>query len=600
MKRVNKSIFANNSYLKNAVFLALIILVSATLFRITYSDLIEFKTDEALSILLSARPLFGHTFPPGATVSSVGIMNPPLVNYLLLPLVSISLDPRIISILIGFINSIAIAGFFLIVNKYYGTKTALFTALLLSFSTWSILLSRKIWNPDLVLPVFLLLFFSIHKLIIERKEKYWSVYFFSCLLLIQVHLDTIFFVAPLTVFLLTKFKTNLKYISFGILLGIIPLIPYLWYQFLNNCPDCVAFINSRNKLSTHHYLETLIKPFQIVGLGDFRFVIGNDTLTFQNLFPLPYFLRKLLYIEYLVLPLAVFSFFKIYPKMKILVFTSLLVPFLYFFLKVEPLIHYYDILLPILFLFIGAFFNFLTNSKNNLIKILSYTLFLSMILVFIVFNIFFFKLLSVKQNMDGDYGPVYSLRKKVAEDQFAKYKDDPAYQEMYLTSFVPQSLFHGNLPMAKIFFDLKNTQKNLLRLEKRLQSVPVDPRVQYELIAYYSQKPPTLVEVKYLRNIAVKSPIYFDVYREIYANIYLPQHFKNEYYSKSLGLSFDYPKHWIVKEGENNLLISGDSTSLTISTTEPGTIITINDKTYYLKFYPKETATIKELIESMR
>ena len=88
-------------------------------FRITNLDLMEFKTDEAVNLLLAARPLFGHAFPPGGTVSSLGILNPPLFNYILLPIILINLDPKFVTFFIGLINSLAVALFFLIVRRYY-------------------------------------------------------------------------------------------------------------------------------------------------------------------------------------------------------------------------------------------------------------------------------------------------------------------------------------------------------------------------------------------------------------------------------------------------------------------------------------------------
>lgn len=72
------------SYLKDLIFF-LIIILSALIFRITNLRLIEFKVDEAINLFLASRSLFGQSFPPGGTVSSIGILNPPLFNYFLLP-----------------------------------------------------------------------------------------------------------------------------------------------------------------------------------------------------------------------------------------------------------------------------------------------------------------------------------------------------------------------------------------------------------------------------------------------------------------------------------------------------------------------------------
>ena len=66
------------------LLLFLFIVAASAIFRITNLNLIEFKDDEAINLFLAARPLFGHPFPPGGTVSSIGLLNPPFFNYLLL------------------------------------------------------------------------------------------------------------------------------------------------------------------------------------------------------------------------------------------------------------------------------------------------------------------------------------------------------------------------------------------------------------------------------------------------------------------------------------------------------------------------------------
>src|SRR3990167_3896568 len=121
----------------------ILILSLSLLFRIANLDLIEFKADEGINLFLSSRPIFGHGFAPGGTVSSLGITNFPLVNYLLFPLVLTSLDPGIISFFIALINSLAIVAFFVIVRRYYNEVIAFSSSALIAISPWAILFSRK-------------------------------------------------------------------------------------------------------------------------------------------------------------------------------------------------------------------------------------------------------------------------------------------------------------------------------------------------------------------------------------------------------------------------------------------------------------------------
>ena len=116
-----------------------LVTISALLFRVTNLDLIEFKTDEAVNLLLTAQPIFGHDFVSGGTVSSLGFQNPPIFNYILFPIALTSLDPQIVSLAIALINVAAILGFYFLVKRYYSLATAVIASLLISFSPWAIL-----------------------------------------------------------------------------------------------------------------------------------------------------------------------------------------------------------------------------------------------------------------------------------------------------------------------------------------------------------------------------------------------------------------------------------------------------------------------------
>ena len=107
----------NRKFISNLILFG-VILILASFFRIINLDLIEFKSDEAANLLISSRQLFDKPIPPGGTGSSVGVLNPPFFNYLLIPLTYITLDPKVITFFIAFINVLAIAFFFMIVKKY--------------------------------------------------------------------------------------------------------------------------------------------------------------------------------------------------------------------------------------------------------------------------------------------------------------------------------------------------------------------------------------------------------------------------------------------------------------------------------------------------
>ena len=534
------------------------IFLIASIFRVTNLDLIEFKTDEAVNLLLASRPLFGHPFPPGGTVSSLGVLNPPLFNYILFPITAISLDPKFITFFIGFINSLAIAFLFLVIRKYYGLSIALITSVLMAFSPWAILYSRKIWMQDLLIPFFVVLFFSIHKLVVEKKQIFWLPYASCSFFLIQLHPISFLFIALITLFLfLQKIKINFKYIAFGLLIGLLPLIPYIAYEFANNCPDCQSLIYARNKLSFRYSPELFFRPLQILSQGNFRFILGNDTLTFAQNFPFVDALRRVFYFEYLLIPIGIFIFIKKFKNLKFLAYSTIALPFIYFSLKLEPFMHYYIIIMPLLFLFLAVAFDYFIFHKNLFLRLGSFFVLSLIIITSILFNISFFNLLKQQGGLKGDYGSAFFSTQKEIEEKLASYKKRQDYYEIYLASFISLDYMYGYQPLGRMIYQNQTSKERLFFLEKKLIEDPNDPRIKHELLAFYTKSKLTLETIDLLREKRLKIPQYEPLYKQVFQD-YLAQNFKKEYVSSELGFRFFYPEHWKVEKKGSEITINGD------------------------------------------
>lgn len=536
------------------IFLAILIVSSIP--RLIGMNLMEFKTDEAVNILLAVRPLLGQGLTPGGTVSSLGILNPPFFNYFLLPIVFINRDPKFIASVIALINALSIPFFFLILKKYYNERIAFISSILLAASPWAILYSRKIWMQDLLIPFFVGLLFCLHKLIFDRKKIYWIPYTALSLLLIQLHPVSLIFLILLTIFILRKAKTNFKFIFIGFVIGIIPLIPYISYEYKNSCPDCQYFIEVKNKLSNERSLELFLRPLEIPSEGDFRFVIGNDTLTLKNDFPFLDYFRKIFYLEYIFVPLSLIVFYRKFKKTKFLVFCLVFVPIIYYLLKIEPFMHYYIIVIPVLFLALGSFLDFLFSRKNKYISILSSIFVVFIFLISEYYNFAVFKILNSKGALAGDYGSAYYKTEIETKRDIKQFEGHSDYEEVFLSSFIPLGYTYGYMPLGKILYG-NTTPKEASKLEDELHSDTKDPRVVQRLFAYYTQKKPNLDTLDLLRvkslNLKEYQPIYDEVLRD-----YLHRNLKKEFESPNLGIRFFYPEHWLAKEEKNSVLLTGD------------------------------------------
>lgn len=527
----------------NLLLFIFIFLLSAS-FRLSNLDLIEFKADEGINLYLAARPFFGYPFPPGATVSSVGILNPPIMNYLLLPPLFISLNPMFVSFYIALINCLSIGFLFLIIKRYYNLWIALISTILMAFSPWSILFSRKIWAQDFIIPLFIPVFYSLHKIIVDKKQFYYLPLVTFSLFLIQLHQALFFFIFPLALFLIIgRHKINFKYFLIGTIIGILPLIPYIFYQILNGCPDCQALLSVNKRLLKNDLGLLFLRPLQITNSGDFYYIMGDDMVTFLDRFPLIYKARSLFYIEYLLLPLSTLIFFIKFRKLRLLTLSSILLPILYFLLKIDSLMHYFIILIPILFLFLGTGFYYLIKSKNILFKFAS-TTFLALILMESAgFNFAFFSILKSQNHLKGNYGGTYISSLPNMENKFVKYKKDKKYQEMIMASYMPQDLMFGYLPLPKMLFKREETARNLDSLEKRLRDVPEDSLVEDELLAYYTPYIPDSKSISTIKQKLKENTEYEKIYKIAFTN-YLQKRYLKSFEDGSFGIAFEYPEHW--------------------------------------------------------
>ena len=538
--------------------LFLIVIALSAIFRLTNLDLIEFKTDEAGNLLLASRLLFGHPLPPGGLATSTGILNPPLFIYLLLPFTFISVDPKFITFIIAFTNVLAIGFLFLIIKKYYNQTLAFIVSLLIAFSPSAIIFSRKIWPPDIVLPFAVVIFYSIHKIIIEKKTKFWILLSAFLLLVTQLDPAYIFFALILFLFLLlSKPQINLTYIIFGLIIGAIPLLPYAIFELKNGCPDCPLVFSVGEKLAVQRSKSLLTIPLQITGIGNFKFVMGDDLITLANNFPLTYKLTNVFYAQYIFTIIGIFIYWKKYPKLRFLPYAIFFVPISYFLIRLETSIHYFVILMPFLFIFIGvAIYTFL-NSKKLALKYLSLCIFLSIIAISIIFNFAFFDLLKKNKGFRGDYGLSLSKTYPLAEKEFENYKQRYDYNEIVISSYIPLYVMHGSSSFARMLYPTNETEANLELIEDSLKNFPNDPRIMHRLTVFYTSNP-TRQTLDILRNKLTRYSTYQPIYNEV-KSLYLQKHYKKMFQDLAVPFTFEYPQHWrLIEHRERDLIEVSD------------------------------------------
>lgn len=389
-------------------------LLLSSIFRLSNLDLIEFKSDEATTISQIVKFFDSPYIISRGLISGTGVYSFPLFNYLMIPVSILSRDPQVLSGIIALINSLLVVLFFFFVKKFYGILTAIFASTLLAFSPWGVLFSRKIWAQDLILLLLIPIFWFVHEIILNKNNKVILPLFLLLVLLIQLHGSGLFF-SSLTILILLIWgvKISPKVVLFGILIGLIPAIPYILFQISSTpfCPDCQAFLKYQQSFRLFDFYN-LLRPFQIIsGLG-FHFILGKSYADFIAFYPQVELLKYVFATGILIILTGIFLIINKLKKYLFLVIYFVTIPCVYLITKTPAYMHYFVIIIPVAILLFTLPISFAYSSlPSKFLKWMILAFFLLFLASNITFLAFFYQFVGIKKNIEGDYGPIYSITK---------------------------------------------------------------------------------------------------------------------------------------------------------------------------------------------
>jgi 4-amino-4-deoxy-L-arabinose transferase-like glycosyltransferase len=192
----------------------------AAFLRFTQPGVTEFKRDEASLSRLSLNLAQGEDFPFLGIGSSVGFPNSPINVYIFAIPYTVSNNPIIATLFVGFLNVLAVALTWKLARRYFGVEAALVAALLLAVNTWAVIYSRKIWAQDLLPPFVVATLFTGLLGFVESKPKRWAQLIHLPLLAItaQIHFAAVI-LAPISLVMVGLGWRNVRrqfWISIGI------------------------------------------------------------------------------------------------------------------------------------------------------------------------------------------------------------------------------------------------------------------------------------------------------------------------------------------------------------------------------------------------
>jgi len=215
------------------LILAAIVVVGAWL-RFQHLELLQFAGDEAFAANRALEFVHGGKLPTSGLMSSVGVSNPPLFIWLLIPMFFFTSSITGVCCLIAALGLAAVVATWWIGRKYYSPLTGLVAAALFATAPWAVIYSRKIWAQDFV-PVFATAtMWAIHALVLGKKPKavFWVLFLPLCV--IQIHYSGFALTATVVaILLLLRPKIDWRLAIAGVVAATALAVPFVMAQQKN-------------------------------------------------------------------------------------------------------------------------------------------------------------------------------------------------------------------------------------------------------------------------------------------------------------------------------------------------------------------------------
>ena len=337
--------------------------------RTGWPTLAEFKYDEANIVRRALEIAYEGTLPIVGVDSSTGVKNLPLMLYLMALPLRLWADPAAAVLFTGWLNTLAVVATYRLGKTYFNVTTGRIGAFLFAVGGWAVLYGRKIWAQ--ILPIFTVAFIAALLATVNDKKRWPLIGAFAMLAaLIGLHLGGLIF-APILALTLLIFHKRLKWRTLLVGIGVfgLSMAPYGIHDALH------GWSNARGLLTyaggeTMFSLDALQYAARLIGSTDMASMAGvlaDNYMAFQpDLWWLNTIMAGLLALSVLYAVLRLFQSDSDHSR-------SLTVLLIWFALPIASQLrtssptqpHYFILLYPVQFLFIGFMLSAVLNACQH-------------------------------------------------------------------------------------------------------------------------------------------------------------------------------------------------------------------------------------------
>jgi hypothetical protein len=202
--------------------------------RFQHPELLEFKSDEAFAANQALEFVRGGKLPTSGLMSSVGVSNPPLFVWLLIPMFFLTSNIAFVCGMISVLGLGAVVATWWIGRKYYGSVGGLVAAALFASGPWAVVYSRKIWAQDFVPVLATGTMWAAHSLILGKNPK--AIFWLLCLPLcvMQIHYSGFALTASaIAIIVLLRPRIDWRFAVGGVAVAVVLALPYVIEQQKN-------------------------------------------------------------------------------------------------------------------------------------------------------------------------------------------------------------------------------------------------------------------------------------------------------------------------------------------------------------------------------
>lgn len=198
--------------------------------RLTGLNRVLFGGDEAQDSAMIRRMVEARELLQAGMLNSLGTVNLPLFDYLMLPPFVLSPDPRVATAYVAALNVVAVLLTYAFARRVLGAVAGTIAGALFAVAPWPVLFSRKIWPPYLIVPFAALCLYAFFRSTVGTKRSPWwaAGALASWLWISQLH-PVALLEAPAFALAGPRFWRQLRPIpvASGVLIGVAPAIPFL-------------------------------------------------------------------------------------------------------------------------------------------------------------------------------------------------------------------------------------------------------------------------------------------------------------------------------------------------------------------------------------